>query len=61
MPGYEHEAELISDEREWSDERNIMENDGFVGGELGFEDQTSYSSAHSKRSREMMREYNENN
>lgn len=51
------EYDLISDEREWSDERNIMLNDRSALNEGGFEGQTTTLSAHSKRSRQMNYEH----
>lgn len=45
--------ELISDEREFSDEENKFTNHLSIHGELGYEDVPVLSSAHSKRSRQM--------
>lgn len=53
--------DLISDEREWSDEQNTMINHNSLVGELGWEGRATYDGAHSKRSRQMQYEYDENN
>lgn len=44
---------MISDEREWSDEQNIMQNDGTVHTEIGYDDVPIAYHADSKRSRQM--------
>lgn len=50
--------ELISDEREWSDDQNKNQNAESAKDETGYEKLIPTHSAHSSRSRHMLYEYN---
>ena len=52
-----NDDELISDEREWSDDQNHSLNDGSTKGLVGYNDEVPYKSAHSSRSRKIMYEH----